>query len=295
MKELLILSGKGGTGKTSITGSFAALCQNAMLVDCDVDASDLHLLLSPDTREKHDFVSGVTARIRPEDCSGCETCVELCHYEAISMTPEETAMVDPLACEGCAVCAHFCPEDAIDLEPNHCGYWYFSLTEYGPMVHSELLPGEENSGKLVSLVKQKARERAEELSRDFMLVDGPPGIGCPVIASVSGADLILVVTEPTQSGLHDMERVLGLARHFKVQAAVCVNKWELNRKMTEKIEEFCARSAVPVVGRIPFDETVVDSLVHGVPVVKYKDCNAAKSIANIWSAIQKMLNQEEQK
>ncbi len=295
MKELLILSGKGGTGKTSITGSFAVLCNNAMLVDCDVDASDLHLLLSPELKEKHDFISGVTAEIRPDECTGCGACVELCQYEAISMTSDEKALVDSLTCEGCAVCAHFCPEDAIALNPNHCGYWYFSETPYGPMVHAALKPGEENSGKLVSLVKQKARERAEELSRDFMLVDGPPGIGCPVIASISGADLILIVTEPTQSGLHDLERVLGLAGHFKIPAAVCINKWELHREMTEKIESFCESLGIPVAGRIPFDETVVEGLVQRVPVVKYKDCNASKSIANIWSAVEKMLNQEEQK
>jgi len=293
VKELLVLSGKGGTGKTSIVGSFAVFNKNAMLVDCDVDASDLHLLLTPEVKERNDFISGVTAEIRPDDCSGCGTCVELCHYEAISMTHEEIASVDHLSCEGCAVCAHFCPEDAIDLKPNHCGYWYFSHTEYGPMVHAELKPGEENSGKLVSLVKQKARQRAEELGKDIILVDGPPGIGCPVIASVSGADLILVVTEPTQSGLHDLERVLGLAGHFKIRSCVCINKWELNREMTEKIEETCRNRGIAVVGRVPFDETVIESLVQGVPVVEFKDCNASKSIANIWDAIQKMLNQEE--
>jgi len=295
VKELLVLSGKGGTGKTSIVGSFAVFNKNAMLVDCDVDASDLHLLLAPEVKERNDFISGVTAEIRPDDCSGCGTCVELCHYEAISMTHEEIASVDHLSCEGCAVCAHFCPEDAIDLTPNHCGYWYFSHPEYGPMVHAELKPGEENSGKLVSLVKQKARQRAEELGKDIILVDGPPGIGCPVIASVSGADLILVVTEPTQSGLHDLERVLGLAGHFKIRSCVCIIKWELNREMTEKIEETCRNRGIAVVGRVPFDETVIESLVQGVPVVKFKDCNASKSIANIWGAIQKMLNQEEQK
>ncbi len=293
MKELLVLSGKGGTGKTSITGSFATLCKNVMLVDCDVDASDLHLLLSPEIKERHDFVSGVTAEIVADECTGCGTCVELCQYDAISLAQEGHAMVDPLGCEGCAVCAHFCPEDAIGLEPNHCGFWYFSQTQYGPMVHAELMPGEENSGKLVSLVKQKARERAEKLGCDFMLVDGPPGIGCPVIASVSGANLILVVTEPTQSGLHDLKRVLGLAAHFKVSACVCINKWELNEEMSGEIEKFCSTQSVPVVGRVPFDETVVESLVQGVPVIKYKDCNASKSIANIWSAVSKMLNQEE--
>ena len=295
MKELLVLSGKGGTGKTSILGSFAVLCKNAMLVDCDVDASDLHLLLSPRVLEKNDFISGVTARVNEKGCNGCGTCAELCHFEAIAMTREDIALVDPLACEGCAVCAHFCPEDAIELEPNHCGFWYFSETDYGPMVHAELMPGEENSGQLVSLVKQKARQRAEKLLKDIILVDGPPGIGCPVIASVSGADLIMVVTEPTQSGLHDLERIIDLSRHFKIRTCVCINKWELNEEMTAKVELACARLGIPVVGRVPFDETVVESLVQGVPVVKYKDCNASKSIANIWSAIEKMMTQEEEK
>ena len=295
MKELLVLSGKGGTGKTSITASFAVLNQDAMLVDCDVDASDLHLLLSPETREKNDFISGVTARVRPDDCTACGTCVDICHYDAISTSEDGIAHVEPFTCEGCAVCAHFCPENAIDLEPDHCGYWYVSDTDYGPMVHARLIPGEENSGKLVALVKKEARERAEKLSKDSILVDGPPGIGCPVIASVSGADMILVVTEPTQSGLHDLERVLGLCRHFKIPACVCINKWELNKRLSEEVEKACERLQVPVVGKIPFDETVVESLVQGIPVVKYKDCSASKSIANIWSAIQKMLNQEEQK
>jgi MinD superfamily P-loop ATPase len=262
-----------------------------MLVDCDVDASDLHLLLSPVTREKNDFISGVTARVRQDDCNGCGTCMDICHYDAISM--DSVAHVEPLSCEGCAVCAHFCPENAIDLEPNHCGYWYVSDTEYGPMVHARLIPGEENSGKLVSLVKREARERAEGLSKDIILVDGPPGIGCPVIASISGADMILVVTEPTQSGLHDLERVIGLCRHFKIKACACINKWELNRELAEEVEKACERLNVPVVGRIPFDTAMVESLVQGIPVVKYKDCGASKSIANIWSAIQKKLNQEE--
>ncbi len=287
MKELLILSGKGGTGKTTLTAAFSSLATNRLLADCDVDAADLHIILRPERTETHDFVSGVKAMVNKDRCTACNTCVELCRYDAITMN--EYAEVDDFSCEGCGVCAHFCPEKAIDLEPNHCGYWFVSATRHGTMIHAELKPGEENSGKLVSLVKQKARERAEEEGAKLILVDGPPGIGCPVISSFSGADLVVIVTEPTRSGLHDLQRVIELSRHFKVPAKVVVNKWDLNREIYSQIEHFCQDSRIELAGKIPFDKAVVDSLVAGKTLFEFKDCKAAQSVANIWQQIQKNL------
>ncbi len=287
MKELLIISGKGGTGKTSVAGAIAALAEQKVLADCDVDASDLHLILSPDVKEKHEFVSGVKAAVDDSLCSGCGTCADICRFNAITL--EDTAAIDPLACEGCGVCAHFCPEEAIGLEDNMCGWWFRSDTPYGPMVHASLDIGEENSGKLVSLVKREARNLAEQLDKKWIVVDGPPGIGCPVIASMSGADLVLVVTEPTASGLHDLERVADLAAHFKVPACVCINKWDLNSAMAEKISQACRDRGIDVTGMIPFDEQVVETLVQGKPVVAGPDSPAVQALKDIWDNVRQRL------
>jgi len=284
MKEILILSGKGGTGKTSLVGSIAALAANKIMVDCDVDAADLHLLLAPRPRSENEFRSGVKAKINADRCSGCGLCVDLCQFEAITMG-EQTAMIDSLGCEGCGVCAHFCPEQAIDLEENHCGSWYISDTDFGPLVHAQLFAGEENSGKLVSFIKKKARDLAEATAVDLIVIDGAPGIGCPVIASLSGVDTVLAVTEPTQSGWHDLERVLDLAVHFKVPAFVCINKWDLYPQMTEEIEASCAARGVTVLGRIPFDPGVVASQIQGVPVVSNAQSPAGAAIREIWQEL----------
>ncbi len=291
MKELLILSGKGGTGKTTITSSFAYLAKNKVLVDCDVDAADLHIILSPQKSQKHDFVSGVKAVVDPNKCTACGTCYELCRYDAINIS-DATAVVDDFSCEGCGVCAYFCPENAIALEPNHCGYWFVSDTRFGTLIHAELKPGEENSGKLVSLVKQKAKQRAENEGVDLLLVDGPPGIGCPVISSFSGADLVITVTEPTKSGLHDLKRIIELSNHFKVPTYVIVNKWDLNKDMSDKIHEFCIKAKIQLLGIIPFDKEIINALVTGKTVFEeFKDCKAAQSIANIWQQIKKTLEE----
>ena len=290
MKELLILSGKGGTGKTTITSSFAWLAKNKVLADCDVDAADLHIILSPQESQRHDFISGVKAVVNPSKCTACGTCFELCRYDAIDIS--DTALVDDFSCEGCGVCAHFCPENAIDLVPNHCGYWFVSDTRFGTLVHAELKPGEENSGKLVSLVKQKARERAEDEGANLLLVDGPPGIGCPVISSFSGADLVIAITEPSKSGLHDLKRVIELSNHFKVPTCVIINKWDLNKSISEEIHEFCTKSKIRLLGTIPFDKRVINALVAEKTVFEeFKDCKAAQSIANIWHQIEKTLEE----
>ncbi len=287
MKEVVILSGKGGTGKTSLVGSFAHLADNKILVDCDVDASDLHLLLSPRPIEEHDFVAGVKARVENDKCTACGLCLELCQFEAITM--EETAAVSPLGCEGCGVCAYFCPEQAIVLDENHCGSWSISDTDYGPLVHAQLFAGEENSGKLVSHIKSKARELAESTNTDLILIDGAPGVGCPVIASLSNVDLALIITEPTQSGKHDLERILDLTDHFKVPALVCINKWDLHPEMSAEIETACEERGVAVLGKIPFDRSVVDCQIQGVPVTRSDTSLAAYSIREVWGKLRERL------
>ncbi len=291
INELLILSGKGGTGKTTVTGSFAHLATAKIIVDCDVDAADLHLLLNPQTRERHRFISGKKASINAELCTGCGTCEELCQFDAITMT--DIAEVNMMNCEGCSVCAHFCPEEAIQLNDNHCGEWYISDTDYGTLVHSQLFAGEENSGKLVSFIKQQARELAESESAKLLLVDGAPGIGCPVIASISGCDTVLAVTEPSLSGWHDLERILELAIHFKTTCHVCINKWDLNQELTELIEENCKKRNIKVLGRIPFDPQVVTSQINGTPVVCAEESPAGSAIKTLWQNVIVQLEEQQ--
>jgi MinD superfamily P-loop ATPase len=283
MKEIVVLSGKGGTGKTTLLGSMAYLAENKVLADCDVDAADLHLLLEPTPQSENEFHSGVKARVETDLCTGCGTCADLCEFDAIRM--EEQAKVHTLGCEGCGVCAYFCPEQAILLDKNHCGTWYISATKYGPLVHAQLFAGEENSGRLVSFVKGQARDLAEKNNADLILIDGSPGIGCPVIACISGADAIVAVTEPTLSGWHDLERVLDLADHFQVQVFVCLNKWDLYAEMADTITANCRKRGVEVLGCIPFDVTVVEAQLQGVPVI-LSECPASAAIEKFWFKLQ---------
>lgn len=287
MKEVLIVSGKGGTGKTSIVGSFAHMAENKIMVDCDVDASDLHLLLAPRPREEHDFRTGVKAQVKTDKCKACGLCAELCQFEAVSM--QETASISSLSCEGCAICFHYCPEQAISLDENHCGSWYISDTDYGPLVHAELFAGEENSGKLVSHIKNQARQLAESTMTELILIDGAPGIGCPVIASLSNVDMTLIITEPSQSGQHDLERILDLTDHFKLPAMVCINKWDLHPELSEEIEMTCHNRDVEILGKIPFDPMVVACQAQGVPVTNSDISLAAYSIKSLWNSLQKRL------
>jgi MinD superfamily P-loop ATPase len=284
VKEIVVLSGKGGTGKTTVLGCLAVLASSKVLVDCDVDAADLHLLLNPIPRQENEFRSGVKARADSDLCIGCGTCEELCQFGAVSINA--IAHIDTLSCEGCGVCAHFCPEQAISLDENHCGSWFISDTQHGPLVHAQLFAGEENTGKLVALVKRKARELAEANRAEFILIDGAPGIGCPVIASLSNTDAILVVTEPTQSGWHDLERVLDLAVHFKIQSYVCLNKWDLHPGIADEIEASCKGRNVEILGRIPFDPAVVSSHIKGLPLVSNNNGPAATAICGIWEQLQ---------
>ncbi|MCU0236161.1 MAG: ATP-binding protein [Acidobacteria bacterium] len=289
MRELVVISGKGGTGKTSLTASFAVLAERPVIVDCDVDAADLHLVLAPAIRERHEFHSGRKAVIRPQDCNGCGTCLDVCRFEAVRKATREdgtvTFAIDPFACEGCGACVRFCPERAIDFPESLSGEWMVSDTRCGPMVHACLGIAAENSGKLVSLVRREARRIAEEENRSMVIVDGPPGIGCPVIASLTGASLVLVVTEPTVSGEHDLERVLALARHFDMPAAVCVNKWDLNPEMTERIEERAKASGAKIAGRVRYDRGVTAAQLQERAVVE-TSAPCVEDIRRIWDNLQ---------
>jgi MinD superfamily P-loop ATPase len=280
MREIVVLSGKGGTGKTSIVGSLAALAGDKVLADCDVDAADLYLLLSPSVKQKTEFWSGQVAVIDEEKCTQCGLCQDLCRFDAI-----KDFKVDPVSCEGCGFCSHICPDEAITMKENLSGHWFISDTRYGPLVHARLGIAQENSGKLVAQVRQQARKIAEERNLDYIISDGPPGIGCPVISSLSGANVALLVTEPTLSGIHDLERVLGVCRHFGIPAVVCINKYDLNEDNTGKIEGYCTSQGIRVAARIPFDNAVTEAMVRGVPVVEYSDGRVSREIEKLWGGI----------
>jgi MinD superfamily P-loop ATPase len=288
MKELAVISGKGGTGKTTIMASFAVLAHQAVFADCDVDAADLHLLLHPEIQQREEFRSGLTAVIDTEKCTDCGKCRELCRFDAIERS-DGSYGVNQFACEGCSVCFHFCPVNAITMQENMSGEWFLSETTYGPMVHAKLGPAEENSGKLVTLVRQHARQIAEEQRKSLILIDGPPGIGCPVISSVTGADAVLVVTEPTLSGGHDLERAVDLTAHFQIPTYVCVNKYDINLQLSEEIKMYCLERGLNVVGEIPYDITTVKALVRQTPVVEYSHGPLAKKITRMWHRIEQEL------
>jgi len=266
MREVVVLSGKGGSGKTSVVGAFAAMPERKVLSDCDVDAADLHLLLSPDIREEHEFWSGEIAEIDHAKCTHCGLCEQVCRFDAI-----HDFQVEKVGCEGCGLCARVCPSNAISMRDRLAGHWYVSDTRFGPLVHARLGIAQENSGKLVHLVRQKSKETAEQSGIELTINDGPPGIGCAVISSLSGADLAFIVTEPSVSGIHDMERVLSVCRHFSIPTLVCINKFDINEEGSRRIEEYCNGQGIEVVARIPFDVRVTEAQVQGVPLVEYTD------------------------
>jgi len=266
MKEVVVISGKGGTGKTSITASLAVLMKDKVIADCDVDAPDLHLILHPEIKESFEFRGGKRAVHDPAKCVNCNLCYEHCRYDAVSPTDYS---VDPYKCEGCGVCAVVCPVDAMTMVENLSGYSYISDTEFGPMVHAKLNIAEENSGKLVTTVRNLAKKIAREQGKELILIDGPPGIGCPVTSSLTGANLAVIVTEPTKSGIHDLERVLKLIEHFRVKGLVVVNRFDLNPELTGKIEEYCREKGLEVIARLPFDPIVTHAMVQGKSVVQF--------------------------
>lgn len=282
MKQLTVLSGKGGTGKTTITASLAVLAKNAVVADCDVDAPDLHMLLHPEVVKTQEFKGAKLAVINELECTKCGLCREKCRFDAIT----EDIKVDPISCEGCGVCTIVCPVNAVTLIERISGHAYISKTKYGFMAHAMLSPSEANSGKLVTLVRQNAKILAKKEHSDLIIIDGSPGIGCPVIASVTGVDAGLVVTEPTLSGIHDLKRALQLLRHFNVPPLVCVNMHDINRGNTDQILSFCRKDSIKVVGKIPFNPVVTEAMVHGKSSVEYApESDVAKEIAKIWEKI----------
>jgi MinD superfamily P-loop ATPase len=302
VKQLVILSGKGGTGKTSVAAAMAHLAADgdpplpAVLADADVDASNLELVLEPTRLETHEFTGGGVAIIDPLLCEACDLCIEVCRFDALDHTNDEdqTPTVDPIACEGCAACVTQCPAGAVRMEPEMAGQWFRSDSRYGPLFHAALRPAQENSGKLVTMVKQQARLLALDEGYEVMIVDGPPGIGCPVISAASGADLALIVAEPTAAGVHDLERVLQTTQHFGVPALVCVNKADLYPQGTAKIKAYCHAHGIEVIGHIPFDASVTEAMVRGQTVTAYRpDAPASQAIVHIWQQVAARLNHSE--
>jgi MinD superfamily P-loop ATPase len=291
VKELVVISGKGGTGKTSIAAAFACLAQNAVLADCDVDAADLHLVLLPTVRQQSDFSGGKKASINASKCIGCGKCADMCRFEAIHLNGQaneivqKTYTVDPFSCEGCKVCVEFCPVNAISFEPAINGKWFISDTRFGPMIHAKLGIAEENSGKLVTLIRQKAKEIAAEQKRAYLIIDGSPGIGCPVIASITGADLVLVVTEPTLSGKHDLERVAELTKTFGIETMVCINKYDINPRMSDVISEEARKRGLKVIGAIPYDESFTKAQIMRATVIEYTSGYIAEKVKALWREV----------
>lgn len=284
MPEILIISGKGGTGKTSLTAAFSHLAEPHVICDLDVDAPDLHLLLQPEKIETHEFWSGHLAEINQDDCTQCGQCVDLCRYDAVFMNgPQPT--VNALKCEGCKVCVALCPVAAIDFKPNHCGDWFLSRTRFGPMIHAQLFPAEENSGRLVALLRKEAGTLAKEKGYDLILSDGPPGIGCPVISALSGQDLVVIVTEPTPSGLHDLERTIDLCRHFKIPATAIINKCDLNQKLSDEIHARCNHLKVPVLTRVPHDLAFTRAMVEAKTITEYDATDLKERVKHAWEEI----------
>ncbi len=297
MKELVVISGKGGTGKTSVVASFAALCPDKVVADCDVDAADLHLLLEPRIIDRGEFRGGKKARITDERCTGCGQCKELCRFDAVLEMSDggieaKEFRIDPIACEGCGVCAYFCLDEAIVLDEPVSGEWFVSETRHGPMVHARLGVTAENSGKLVSLVRRRARQEAQDRGLGLVIVDGAPGIGCPVIASVTGADRVLIVTEPTLSGRHDLERVASLTAHFRIPTAICVNKYDLNPEMASDIETLAREMNLGVLGRVRYDPAVTRAQIQKMSVVERTNSEVARDIRQVWKDISAELGLE---
>ncbi len=298
MRELVIISGKGGTGKTSLMAAFAALANRAVLADCDVDAADLHLLLSPKIIRTKPFTGGKRASINNELCAACGLCERMCRFDAISSVQigkypiNQKYQIDPIRCEGCGVCNWYCHQNAISLTPVINGEWYLSDTRYGPLIHARLGIAEENSGKLVSLIRAQAKIVAKKSGLDLILIDGSPGIGCQVIASITGADLVLIVTEPTVSGLHDLNRVADLVVHFGIPAMVCVNKWDINPQISEEITRQAYRKGLIPSNYIRYDQAVTQAQINKQPVVEYQSSGCVKDIQCVWKHVEQKLNDQ---
>ena len=305
MKQLVILSGKGGTGKTTVAAAFAHLaaegpacrCQvppiRAVLADADVDASNLELVLAPTRLQAHDFAGGAVAIVDAALCDGCGICVQVCRFDAITEpSSSHPAIVDPIACDGCAACVYQCPTQAIHMEQQLAGQWFRSDTSYGPLFHAALRPGQDNSGRLVTVVRQQARLLALDDSYELIIIDGPPGIGCPVISAATGTDLALLVTEPTVAGAHDLARTLETTEHFGIPALVCINQADLHPEGVTAIETFCRQRGVEVVDHIPFDTEVTRAMVEGMPVTRWQDNAVARELCRVWARVVSVLEED---
>jgi MinD superfamily P-loop ATPase len=290
MKEIVVISGKGGTGKTSITASFSYLGGKDLVVaDCDVDAADMHLLMKPDFNKAEDFYSGLLAKINPDKCTNCGECAEVCRFDAIPLINDQY-IVEPLNCEGCGYCPRVCPEEAITMEEQNVGKWYISTTKVGsPMVHARLGIGAENSGKLVAQVKNEAKRIAKEDNKDIVLVDGSPGIGCPVVSSLSGSDFVILVTEPTISGLHDLKRVYQLVKKFNIRTGCIINKSDLNLQVTSEIEYFLKEENIIHISNLPYDETFTKAMINGQTIIEYNDSDLTHTLTDSWDKIKKII------
>lgn len=284
-KQITVISGKGGTGKTTITACLAKLAEHFVIADCDVDAADLHLVLKPQQGQKQDFYSGKGYTIDNNACIRCGKCRNICRYSAIS----EDFKIDPIACDGCGACYYVCPVKAISVKDNLAGEYYISAINAGttPFIHANLHIAEDNSGKLVAQVRKEARRMAALTNAQYIIIDGPPGIGCPVNAAIVGIDLALIVTEPTLSGIHDLERVLAVAKHFHVPAKVIINKYTINLENTQHIEKICQEQQAPCIAKIPYDKAIVEALIQGHVILETQPENQiSQDIRKLWQDIQ---------
>lgn len=285
MKQLTIISGKGGTGKTTVTAAFASIAKNAVFADCDVDAADLHLILKPEVKKTMDFHGLKIACLDKEKCTDCKQCYNNCKFNAI----DEDINIISESCEGCGVCEYICPVDAIEMIERDSGFAYISNTRFGPMAHAMLKTAEEASGKLVTVVRENAKKLAEEKNKNLIIIDGPPGIGCPVISAISGVNLVLIVTEPTLSAIHDLQRIIGVAEHFNIPAIVCINKCDINLDNTNKIKQYCKNKNIEVVGELPYDTVVTESMVEEKSVVEFSTGEISEKIIEMWNIIKKKI------
>ncbi|MFO7950555.1 MAG: ATP-binding protein [Candidatus Fermentibacteraceae bacterium] len=292
MKELTVVSGKGGTGKTSLAASISVLAPDSVLADCDVDAADLYLVFDPRRLDSEEFSGGSKAAVIPDLCTGCGRCVEVCRFDAFTRQGSEPPVVDQTFCEGCGVCRLACPADAIDFSPSLDGWVYRSATRRGPMVHAELALGRENSGKLVSLVRKRAAQWAGRKELDLVVIDGSPGIGCPVIASLTGVDLALMLAEPSVSGVHDLQRLLSLSSRLGVESAVAVNRWDISPEMTGRIEDMARETGAEFLGRIRYDDRVTEAIVARKAPVEHFGEGAAEDMRQVWRRAESLLRRQ---
>ena len=295
MKQIVVLSGKGGTGKTSVSASLIHLCAKSarsgvpVFVDADVDAANLGLLIKPDSSTSFNFQGGSLAEIDPLTCINCKACVDVCRYDAILTDPsgKDAQWVDPIACDGCAACVYACPQNSIQMVQQQEGVWFQSSTPFGQFFHAELFPGRENSGKLVTLIKQQARLFAEENNTNVVIIDGPPGIGCPVISACAGTDYGLIITEPGLSGLHDLMRVNATLKHFKIPTMLCINKADIDPDSTKNIIKYANENQIDFLGEIPYDDSVIRAVTMGLPVTQaFPESIAAHALEDIWEKLE---------